>query len=84
MIGAVFIVFPFLCVVLISKLSYNRRMKNKVLSQVNPHLRDAAKAAQRRARSVASSTAIETGESIRSIEEKINRPPSVRTRVTLA
>jgi hypothetical protein len=63
---------------------YNEPMKSKVLSQINPHLRDAAKAAQRRVRSVASSTAIETGESIRSIEEKINRLPSVRTRVTLA
>lgn len=59
-------------------------MKSKVLSRINPHLRDAAKATKRRIRSVASSTAIETGESIRSIEEKINRLPSARTRVTLA
>jgi len=34
----------------------------KTLSQTNPHLRDASRAQCDRARSIASSTAIETGE----------------------
>ena len=59
-------------------------MGKPTLKESNRHLRDADKAAQRRVRSVASSTAIETGESIHSIEEKITRRPLAKTRVTLA
>jgi len=76
-------------VLCLHQISYNGRMKSKVLSRTNPHLRDAARALRRRIRSVASSTAIETGESVRAIEEKlnqekINRSHSAWTRVTLA
>lgn len=59
-------------------------MASRTLSRINPHLRDTTEAHRRRVRSIASSTAIETGQSIRSIEEKINRPQSIQTRVTLA
>lgn len=59
-------------------------MNSKALSRTNPHLRDATVARRRRVRSLASSTAIETGETIRTIEEKINRLHSARTRVVLA
>ena len=59
-------------------------MKRKPLSQTNPHLRDAAKATRQRIRSVASSTAIETGESVQAIEEKLRHLQSSPTRVTLA
>ena len=59
-------------------------MKRKTLSQANPHLRDPEKAARQLIRSVASSTAIETGESVRDIEEKIKRLESRKPRVTLA
>ncbi len=59
-------------------------MKRKTLSQTNPHLRDAEKAARQRIRSVASSTAIETGESVRDIEKKIRQLESLKPRVTLA
>ena len=51
-------------------MGYNVAMKGKTLSQVNPHLRDPEKAARQLIRSVASSTAIETGESVRDIEKK--------------
>ena len=59
-------------------------MKRKTLSQANPHLRDAEKAARQMIRSVASSTAIETGESVQEIEKKIRRLESSKPRVTLA
>ncbi|MEN8133293.1 MAG: hypothetical protein ABFS45_24580 [Pseudomonadota bacterium] len=59
-------------------------MSGKTLIQTNPYLKDTTKARRSRARSLASSTAIETGESIRALEEKLNRPHSARTRVTLA
>ena len=65
-------------------MGYNVAMKGKTLSQVNPHLRDPEKAARQLIRSVASSTAIETGESVRDIEEKIRRLESRKPRVTLA
>ena len=65
-------------------MGYNVAMKRKTLSQVNPHLRDSEKAARQLIRSVASSTAIETGESVRDIEEKIRRLESQKPRVTLA
>ena len=59
-------------------------MKRKALSETNPHLRDAAKAARQRIRSVASSTAIETGKPVRDIEARINHLRSLPSRVTLA
>ncbi len=59
-------------------------MKRKALSQANPHLRDPEKAARQRIRSVASSSAIKTGEPVRDIEEKIRRLESLKPRVTLA
>lgn len=65
-------------------IQYNTAMRGRMLSEANPHLKETARAWRNRVRSIASSTAIETGESIHSIEEKINRLPSVRTRVTLA
>ncbi len=58
-------------------------MKVKVLSQTNPHLRSGKKAQRYRVRSLASSTAIETGESISHIEEKINRLQRAQNRVKL-
>ena len=59
-------------------------MKRKTLSQVNPHLRDTEAARRQRIRSVASSTAIETGESLQAVEKKIRRLESSPPRVTLA
>ena len=67
-----------------SPISYNVAMKRKTLSEANPHLRDAEKAARQRIRSVASSTAIETGEPVRDIEKKIRRLESLKPRVSLA
>ena len=65
-------------------MGHNAAMKRKTLSQANPHLRDPEKAARQLIRSVASSTAIETGESVRDIEKKIRRLESQKPRVTLA
>ena len=48
-------------------------MKENTLSKTNRYLKDPVKAQQLMARSIASSTAIETGESIAVIEQKINR-----------
>ena len=59
-------------------------MKRKALSQTNPHLRDTETAKRRLIRSIASSTAIETGESVQAIEEKLRHLPSSPSRVTLA
>ncbi len=59
-------------------------MNTKKLSQSNPFLRDKTKAKKLLLRSVASSTAIETGESISEIEEKLNRSRSLSNRVKLA
>lgn len=59
-------------------------MKRKPLSETNPHRRDAAKATRQRLRSVASSTAIETGQPIHEIEERIIQLRSLPSRVTLA
>ena len=59
-------------------------MKRKPLSQTNPHLRDTEAAKRRLIRSIASSTAIETGESVQAIEEKLKRLQSSPSRVTLA
>ena len=59
-------------------------MKRKTLSATNPHLRDAAKADRQLIRSVASSTAIETGKPVREIEARIIHLRSLPSRVTLA
>jgi len=59
-------------------------MKSKSLSQSNRYLQDKPKAKKLLVRSVASSTAIETGEPITKIEAKLNRPRSAGKRVTLA
>jgi len=58
-------------------------MKTKSLASSNPFLKDAAVARKRIVRSIASSTAIETGESIEVIEKKLNQKSS-RYHVTLA
>lgn len=52
-------------------IQYNEVMEKKTLAQTNPHLQDSEKALRHRARSIASSTAIETGESIAELEEKV-------------
>ena len=65
-------------------LRYNARMNEKVLSRANPYLRDPERARRGRVRSLASSTAIETGESIAAIEARIKAPPAKRIRVKLA
>ena len=59
-------------------------MKRKPLSQTNPYLQDTKAAKRRLIRSIASSTVIETGESVRAIEEKLRHLESSPSRVTLA
>ena len=59
-------------------------MSTKKLTQSNPFLKDKTNAKKLLLRSIASSTAIETGESIKKIEEKLNRSRSVANRVKLA
>jgi len=59
-------------------------MKKNSLSNTNPHLKNKTMAWQLKVRSIASSTAIETGESIKSIEKKINSPHFSDSTVTLA
>ncbi|HZD51474.1 MAG TPA: hypothetical protein VE175_00370 [Woeseiaceae bacterium] len=60
-------------------------MADKLLKSTNPYLRSAkANARIMRIRSIASSTAIETGESIKAIERKLTSKPPYRHRVTLA
>lgn len=59
-------------------------MKTKSLSETNRHLKNKAKARKLLRRSVASSTAIETGEPIDHIEGKLSRLHSVANRVKLA
>lgn len=46
-------------------------MEKKTIAQTNPHLQDPEKALRQRVRSIASSTAIETGQSIEELEKKI-------------
>ena len=58
-------------------------MKIRSLASSNPFLKDAASARKRIIRSIASSTAIETGEPIKAIEKKLNQKSS-RYPVTLA
>ena len=59
-------------------------MKENSLLKTNRFLKDSDKARHLKIRSIASSTAIETGESIEIIEQKINRLHSTASRVTLA
>jgi len=59
-------------------------MNTKKLTQSNPFLKDKTKAKKLLLRSVASSTAIETGESISKIEEKLNRSRSLSNHIKLA
>ena len=59
-------------------------MSTKKLTQSNPFLKDKTNAKKLLLRSVARSTAIETGESISKIEEKLNRSRSAANRVKLA
>ncbi len=59
-------------------------MDNKILSQSNAHLQNLAQARRNRVRSLASSTAIETGKSIHKLEQKINHLYSEPSRVKLA
>lgn len=59
-------------------------MKRKPLSQTNPYLRDAKAAKRRLIRSIASSTAIKTGESVQAIEDKLRHMEFSPSRVKLA
>jgi len=59
-------------------------MNLKALSQTNPHLKPGKKTQRCRIRSLASSTAIETGQPIAKIEEKINRLRRSQNQVKLA
>ncbi len=59
-------------------------MKTKSLALTNPHLKNKKKAYALLVRSIASSTAIETGESIELIEKKIIRLHASASRVGLA
>lgn len=59
-------------------------MDSKKLTQTNPFLKDKTKTNKLLLRSVASSTAIETGVSISKIETKLNRSRSVVNHVKLA
>jgi hypothetical protein len=59
-------------------------MKAKSLSQTNPHLKNPKTAERMVLRSIASSTAIETGESIDLIEQKLIKLRSAASHVTLA
>ena len=59
-------------------------MKENSLLNTNRYLKDSDKAQRLITRSIASSTAIETGESIAVIEQKINRLRSKSFRIKLA
>ncbi len=59
-------------------------MKQKTLIKTNPHLRDRIQARKLLIRSLASSTAIETGEPIDKIEARLARKHFTRFPVTLA
>lgn len=59
-------------------------MKKATLNTTNHFLKQTELARKMRARSIASSTAIETGESIESIESKLKHLNSVPRRVSLA
>ena len=57
---------------------------SKTLAKTNQHLRNGKTSKKMRIRSIASSTAIETRESIRKIEKKIIRERTGRYQVKLA
>ena len=59
-------------------------MKTNSLTKTNPYLKDPVKAQELMTRSIASSTAIETGESIAVLEQKIIRLRSSSSRAKLA
>jgi energy-converting hydrogenase A subunit M len=59
-------------------------MKENSLLNTNRYLKDSDKAQRMITRSIASSIAIETGESIAVIEQKINRLRSNPSRIKLA
>lgn len=65
-------------------MGYNCAMKRKPLSETNPHLRDPVNARRQTIRSVASSTAIETGKPVREIEARLIHLAAQPSRVTLA
>ncbi len=69
----------------ITRFCYNTTMKSKSLLNSNRHLRSPEKARESLVRSIASSTAIETGEPIHKIEARLNRQCSSSTnRIKLA
>jgi hypothetical protein len=59
-------------------------MSDKALSKTNPYLKNRKTARKMLTRSVASSTAIETGESIEKIEARLIRKKRSRSRTKLA
>ena len=59
-------------------------MNSNPLSRTNRHLKNATKAKAQIVRSVASSTAIETGEPVQKIESKLIHQRSLKIRVKLA
>jgi len=59
-------------------------MKNRSLLDTNPYLRDPEKLRKSVVTSVSSSTAIETGESIDKIADKLTRARPAEKRVKLA
>jgi len=59
-------------------------MKQKSLTQTNRFLKDKIKAKKLINRNIASSTAIETGESISEVEKKLNNSHLITNSVTLA
>jgi hypothetical protein len=65
-------------------MKYDRVVKRQPLSKTNPHLRDTRRAQRGRARSIASSTAIETGESAAVIERRIMEGHRPQRRIGLA
>lgn len=67
-----------------SWLEYTKPMKKHALNTTNQFLKKDEVAKKMRVRSIASSTAIETGQSIQSIETKLNCLEAAPRRVTLA
>ena len=64
--------------------SYTSRMKSKSLAHSNRYLRNQVKAKELLRRSIASSTAIETGKPISEIEAKLSQSRSAAKQVKLA
>lgn len=61
-----------------------RKAKSKTLATTNVYLKNAKVGAKMRIRSVASSTAIETRESVAAVEKKLKHPRSAARRAKLA